>query len=58
MICDCCGSESGYEDLQRRSILAARERWLENSFAWFTKKKRPVRWNADTQMSQIPEKYK
>src|SRR5262245_39136420 len=40
-ICDCCGSEFGYEDVTVESSKVNRNRWIEKGAAWFQPEKKP-----------------
>jgi len=58
LICDCCGSESGYEDSTLESIVIAREKWISNGSQWFNSKHKPSKWNSAEQLINIPRKWK
>ena len=47
VICPCCGSESGYEDLNIEAIKAMREKWLKKTENKFV-----------DQLKNIEKKYK
>ncbi|MEV6288093.1 hypothetical protein [Kribbella sp. NPDC051770] len=49
-ICDCCGTEFGYDDATPAGITRARARWKASGFQWFTASARPEGWNADAQL--------
>lgn len=54
VICDCCGFESGYDDLDRGySIQEYRRKWLKEGAKWFDKSKKPVNWSLGKQLKNI-----
>ena len=57
-ICDCCGTEFGYEDCTIDSVKAARARWLANRMPWFSPALRPADWDVDKQLLSVPSKYR
>jgi hypothetical protein len=57
-ICDCCGTEFGYEDCNLKAIKTARDRWLTSGAKWFNPKKQPADWSLEEQLKQIPAQYK
>ena len=58
VICSACGSESGVEDLNLKSVRAARKKWLETGAVWFAPEDRPLTWSADAQLSQVPRAWR
>lgn len=57
-ICDCCGTEFGYEDCIVEACRAARERWLQRGADWFSPKERPQDWDMKKQLEQVPERFR
>lgn len=57
-ICDCCGTEFGYEDATLIGILRKRERWLADGAQWFSPKATPSDWNLQEQLQKIPEEFR
>ena len=57
-ICDCCGTEFGYQDCLLRGVHAARERWLAAGGEWRDKRSKPENWNRDEQLRAIPERWR
>ena len=58
-ICDCCGTEFGYEDHQLSSIIRKRKEWINNGCKWHRKRvKPPANWSAVESLKRIPDKYK
>lgn len=57
-ICVCCGTEFGYEDISRSSVLRKRAQWLSTGARWFDVKWKPADWNLDQQVSAVPEVFK
>lgn len=45
LICGCCGSESGVEDIDERSAREALLRWVARGAPWFTRSERPYGWS-------------
>lgn len=53
ILCDCCGFESGYDDLdQGCSFEGYRKNWIENGYNWFSNNK-PHDWNASKLRAQL-----
>ena len=57
-ICDCCGVEFGYEDMNLESIKRYRQKWLDSGANWFRKKNKPESWFLDRQLQNIPKQYR
>jgi hypothetical protein len=56
--CDCCGVEFGYGDCWLIAIHSSRKRWLDQGAKWDNPKERPVDWDLEEQLKQIPEQFK
>ena len=56
-ICPCCGVEFGNEDYDLFSIKEYRKEWLKNGANWFDKKKKPVSWDVNKQLMNVPEDF-
>ncbi|MDN5100125.1 hypothetical protein O8C83_04775 [Aliarcobacter butzleri] len=57
-ICDCCGVEFGYEDINIKSIIKYRYYWLnELKGKWFIQKNKPKEWDINKQLENIPRLY-
>jgi hypothetical protein len=56
-ICACCGVEFGYEDINFVSIRNYRARWLEEGAEWFDVKAKPMEWNLEEQLKNIPSEF-
>lgn len=54
-ICDCCGTEFGYEDNNREATESARQRWISAGFPWFSPERRPAGWTPDAQLAAVPK---
>lgn len=52
-ICDCCGTEFGYEDNTPESTDINRKRWIDNGAEWFSPEKRPVAWLLEEQLKKL-----
>ncbi|MBJ8504312.1 hypothetical protein I6M96_04750 [Acinetobacter seifertii] len=57
-ICDCCGTEFGYQDCTKESVKANRKRWLEGGANWWVLKEKPKDWDIEKQLQNIPANYK
>lgn len=57
-ICDCCGTEFGYEDCTIASTKKRRFEWLASGAKWFDEKLKPTDWSVDAQFDGIPIKYR
>lgn len=57
-ICDCCGTEFGYEDITAEAARAARRRWIASGAKWFTPRFRPQDWDLEEQLKQVPSAFK
>ncbi|GAA1399967.1 hypothetical protein [Oerskovia paurometabola] len=52
-ICDCCGSESGVEDVSWRTALRARKAWVDAGARWFAPEARPADWDLVAQLQRV-----
>lgn len=57
-ICPCCGVEFGYEDFSIESVIKYRSDWIKNGTIWFMKKQKPLEWNLELQLKDIPTEWK
>ncbi len=57
-VCDCCGTESGYEDTQLSAVRRARERWVDAGRPWATRQGPPTDWDAQEQSARIPAAWR
>ena len=57
-ICDCCGVEFGYEDMNINALKRYREKWLKKGAVWYREKEKPAVWSLDDQLKNIPEQYR
>lgn len=57
-ICDCCGTEFGYEDFTLEGTKAARQVWIDRGAVWFRPKEKPANWSLEEQLKNIPPKYR
>ncbi|MBI5857596.1 MAG: hypothetical protein HZB42_08085 [Sphingobacteriales bacterium] len=58
LICNCCGSESGYEDTSVESVRANRSNWVKNGCKWFLLDAKPAEWDLQAQLNRISQKWK
>jgi len=56
-ICPCCGVEFGYEDRTYETVKMFREKWLLAGSKWFMQKEKPLEWNLEEQLRNIPEEF-
>ncbi len=56
-ICDCCGTEFGYEDNSIESTQASRKKWISEGAQWFNIEAKPRGWSLEKQLKNIPEIY-
>jgi len=56
-ICLCCGTEFGYDDYTLEGIRKRRENWLLNPQKWLDPTAKPIGWDLEAQLKQIPKKY-
>jgi hypothetical protein len=59
-ICDCCGTEFGYEDAVRDKLKdypkrweGLRNKWINNSAKWFNPKMKPKNWKLQNQLNNL-----
>lgn len=54
VICDCCGFQSGYDDLdQGKTFEEYRNEWILNGAPWFNNKKKPSGWRLELQLKNL-----
>ena len=56
-ICDCCGTEFGYEDCTPGAAKRARENWVAKGSPWFEQRSRPVAWDVNEQLAWVPHGF-
>lgn len=56
-ICDCCGTEFGYEDATIVAIKRTREKWLSKGAKWSEPKAKPKDWVLEVQLKHIPTAF-
>lgn len=57
IICDCCGAESGYQDMHLFAIRNHRLEWSDSGSNWKYSKFQPPNWNLEDQLQQIPTQF-
>lgn len=57
-ICDCCGTEFGYEDATPAGVVRKRKAWLTDPGAWFRPEAKPAGWDTSEQLLQVPEAFR
>ena len=57
-ICICCGVQFGYEDDNYSGVVAYRTRWVNDGAKWFSAGRKPKDWNLESQLVNIPDKWK
>jgi hypothetical protein len=53
-ICDCCGTEFGYEDATLVGVAQKRETWLTDPGTWHRPAAKPTAWDPEEQLSHLP----
>lgn len=56
-ICDCCGTEFGYEDCTIDGVKNQRKVWIDSGMKWFDPAQRPPLWDFEEQLKNIPYLY-
>jgi len=57
-ICACCGTEFGYQDCTLKTVKERRRQWLARGRKWVKEKERPLNWDWEKQLENIPAFYK
>ncbi|GIJ00039.1 hypothetical protein CLV28_0960 [Sediminihabitans luteus] len=52
-ICDCCGAESGVDDVPVERARDYRRRWIERGAEWFDPEVRPADWDLYDQLTRL-----
>lgn len=52
-ICDCCGAESGVDDVTLDLVREHRRLWIEHGAPWFDPECRPAHWDLYDQLSGL-----
>lgn len=52
-VCDCCGSESGVQDVSWRTTLRARKAWVDAGAPWAAPGARPADWDLSAQLEKV-----
>lgn len=50
-LCECCGTEFGYEDATQAGVERARARWAASGYVWAEPTSRPVGWDPQDQLT-------
>jgi hypothetical protein len=58
IICDCCGSESGPDDLYPDRVRRSRAKWIEGGRTWPDVLDRPADWDPDAALAALPAKWR
>ena len=53
-ICECCGTEYGYEDSSESALIRYRKNWLSSGAKWFSPKLKPKDWELEEQLKNLP----
>jgi hypothetical protein len=56
IFCDCCGSESGPDDLYPDLVRRSRMRWIDAGRMWPDLANRPADWDPDAALASLPAK--
>ena len=57
-ICPCCKVQFGKEDITLDSLKQYRAEWIRKGGEWFDQHKKPVHWDLEIQIKNIPDKFK
>jgi hypothetical protein len=57
-LCNCCGTQFGYEDCELSSIRKMRSDWIANGARWFEPNEKPLDWSLEKSLENIPEEFK
>ena len=57
-ICNCCGVEFGIQDSSYKGVIDYRNEWTLNGFQWIYKQFKPIDWNIEEQLKNIPDIWK
>ena len=55
--CFCCGVEFGNEDDFLVSLRNFRKIWIEKGAQWDVPEKKPLNWDLETQLKNVPPKF-
>jgi hypothetical protein len=55
--CDCCGCQFGYQDIHLENIKKYRNKWIQEGAKWSHSECKPLNWNLNEQLKQIPDFY-
>ena len=58
VICPCCGSESGVNDLFVEGVGRGRRAWVEGGRQWRDPEERPADWDPDAALAALPPKWR
>ncbi|QKS72323.1 hypothetical protein FLK61_37455 [Paenalkalicoccus suaedae] len=54
VICDCCGFQSGYDDLdQGLTFDEYLDKWIKRGAIWVDESKKPKKWSLEKQLKNI-----
>lgn len=57
-ICPCCWVEFWYEDNNLSSVISYRNKWINDGCNWFDINLKPINWNLNEQLFNIPDNFK
>lgn len=58
VICDCCGTESGYGDERVSQARQMRSTWLNEGAQWHRPTSQPIVWDAHRQLAAVPPQWR
>ena len=58
VICPCCGSESGVDDLRPESVRRARDAWVAHGRPWREPGQRPADWDPGAALAALPARWR
>jgi hypothetical protein len=58
IVCPCCGSESGVDDLRPEMVRQARRAWVGSGRMWREPEERPADWDPDAALAALPARWR
>jgi len=56
--CNCCGVEHGYQDCSPAGSRKFRADWIASGGVWSDERSRPIGWQLEQQLGQVPEDFR
>ncbi|WP_218122303.1 hypothetical protein [Blastococcus aurantiacus] len=58
LICPCCGSESGIDDVTHDLVRRSRETWVDRGRTWQAPEERPADWDPGVALAALPARWR